>query len=106
MSGSVLENAGTGASGATLGIGGYLAWIETNTAALGVIIMAITMVMTGLFYWARIKLMQRELEIQEGKTEEALVDRFYEEIAAMESGGKDKAEARAILKTLMDRRND
>ena len=105
MSGSALENAGTTASGATLGIGGYLAWIETNTAALGTIIMAITMIMTGLFYWARLRLMRREIEIQEGKVEEALINKVYEDIAKLESSGGDKAEARAILKTILNRRS-
>jgi hypothetical protein len=102
MSGNALENAGTIASGGTLVIGS-LAWIEVNSTALSILIMAFTALMTCCFYVASLKL--KKLEIMD-KAKDELIDDFYQKISETESSSKEIAAAKTMLKDIMNRRDN
>jgi len=101
MSGDALENAGTIASGGTL-IVGSLAWIEVNSTALSVIIMAFTALMTAIFYIASLKLKRQDMKEQ---AKRQVIDEFYEKISNVEADTHERIAAKQMLKTVMNRRD-
>ena len=100
MSGNALENAGTIASGGTLVVGS-LAWIEINSTALSVIIMAFTAVMTAGFYLASLRLKREEIR---DKVKDDLIDEFFEKISNVEADTHERVAAKQMLEAVLNRR--